>query len=653
MMSLRLSRFRPGVLAALGLPMLLLACAGGDGDSAWRGDDGGYEDDPVTGGPSQCRLAEAPASGLTLKVCDLPENATLELIHQVSGVTDTVTLTGTGERTLSHTLDALREDDVLRLGAARVPAPQRYLVTCDFEGAAAGTEQGGDGGLNITGDANGQVQTVLCGRTWLASQTDISAADIPAEVRNETNRVALLRINVDTGRVRWLQDPDGGRVRDANGYQNQVYDHYAGGRYVLFNGVDPADPQALNRSLWSTDGTNGGSALVRFPPDNQTALMVTNRGQSIVLGDPELAYFIAYFDSGDIGSYVSDGTSEGTRSDELLDFGGESSGHALLGSRVLASQENAGGDSRTFSLLAKDIDSGEITTLKSDFTNYPMGPQAGIPYFVGERMYFRARDAGGFWLWVTDGTVAGTRPVSDMIMESLTPFQGALYFIAREGGQNDDAQLWKIDGDGELVRLFDIGADASNLGVIDLVATREALFFSVNLEFVSRSPVSALYVSDGTEAGTRRLRDDLMPATTQPQNGAPPTNWARYITGLHVVGDRVVFGDNHSAGRDPTNRVWVTDGTDEGTARLFPNAERSPIHSASACALGLCQAFEPISLGGAYLLFRAWRVLDAGQAGQQGELTFWLSDGTVTGTYRLRAQDGQLFSHPYSTVGGE
>jgi ELWxxDGT repeat protein len=179
------------------------------------------------------------------------------------------------------------------------------------------------------------------------------------------------------------------------------------------------------------------------------------------------------------------------------------------------------------------------------------GPNSSTPlnrHLQDTRMLFSADDGvNGRELWVTDGTTAGTRMVKDIAPGSAgsspggaAAFNGSIYFPAAGG-------LWKSDGtDAGTTRVFSITAR-------NLRAAGSRLFF----EGSTSATGYELWVSDGTEAGTRMVTEIAAGA-----KGGLATNFAGPMA---VLGDRVVFAASDDAhGRE----LWISDGTAAGTRLL-------------------------------------------------------------------------------------
>jgi ELWxxDGT repeat protein len=196
---------------------------------------------------------------------------------------------------------------------------------------------------------------------------------------------------------------------------------------------------------------------------------------------------------------------------------------------------------------------------------------------------------------------------------------GTLFFRATSADYRKE-QMWKSDGTPEgtvLVSQFAGAASGASLDV-PLVATGGSVYFAAAPE---DDPGNVeLWKSDGTAAGTTRVRD-VYPGAT----GSKPDSIAR-------VGNRVYFAaTDPDAGRE----LWTTDGTEAGTARV---ADVAPGAAGSA----------PKVVGGA-----GGRVYFAADDATHGA-ELWTSDGTPDGTTLVAdVAPGARASTPlYATAAG-
>jgi uncharacterized protein (TIGR03382 family) len=157
---------------------------------------------------------------------------------------------------------------------------------------------------------------------------------------------------------------------------------------------------------------------------------------------------------------------------------------------------------------------------------------------AGGKLFFRQADpAAGAELWVSDGTSAGTMRVKDIRSgaedsspDNFTAVGGTLYFTADDG--SGGTELWKSDGTAAgTVRVKDIRPGAESSSPAQLTAAGSVLFFVAD-----DGTGSTLWLSDGTEAGTRAVASLT---ATDPQ-------------ALTFTGDRLYFSaEDATSGREP------------------------------------------------------------------------------------------------------
>lgn len=212
---------------------------------------------------------------------------------------------------------------------------------------------------------------------------------------------------------------------------------------------------------------------------------------------------------------------------------------------------------------------------------------------TGGQLFLRAENGSGVQLWTTDGTAAGTIPLTSFAEfgeEPMLPMSlaGRHHFLSTESrlyatnGAPEGVRLIagavtehesaatplvafgpslyffssaRAQGDTSMVlrKLSGGAADATDLArfpyaVPSVAVTRDAIFFT----FDSWSAPTQLWKSDGTPEGTKLVREFAVPTEDR-------------RTTLVSLGDRVVFAaDDGVHGLEP----WVSDGTTEGTRLL-------------------------------------------------------------------------------------
>jgi ELWxxDGT repeat protein len=349
--------------------------------------------------------------------------------------------------------------------------------------------------------------------------------------------------------------------------------------------------------LWKSDGTEAGT--------EQVADIVPGTGSSVPSEITPFGASLLFNATGEL--WISDGTEAGTSllkdlpPQNLTPFGGQ----AFFG----------GGDK-----LWKS-DGTEAGTLPvRDFPPTALSPTQLTP--VGNLLFYAGEGPNGSELWRTDGTAAGTVQVADIAPgpassspDGLTRVGSRLFFSADDGSSG--RELWVSDGISTW-QAKDIlpGSGSSTLPSWGFVpeawaTARGKLFFAAD----DGTAGAELWVSDGTEAGTLRLRD-VFPG--------PRSSEIRWLTS---AGERVYFAaDDGTHGRE----LWVSDGTILGTRML---SDLVPGEGSS-----LPEQLEAV---GQNLIFSA-HTPDLGREP-------WLTDGDEVGTRRLAdLAPGPLPSSPIS-----
>jgi len=393
-----------------------------------------------------------------------------------------------------------------------------------------------------------------------------------------------------------------------------------------------ADPPG---GLWVTDGTPGGThPLEPGEPD----VHLVPSGRMLTFRDRVL--FAA--DDGSHGDelWITDATPDGTRlvadiapprassdpreltvvADQLFFLADERGGQTALwrtpvggGSAELVADGiaynhlMAAGD-RLF-LLAGPGGSGfgfnPVAVLAADSSQLVpvpvMGPIFGPATTADGRLFYAQRDE----LWVSDGTAAGTvelydagpgdgfrgpihRPGPPPVPYGLIPAGDRLFFV---GWGDQRHGLWKTDGTVQGTSLV-----ADSVGIpMGGVALRNGLLFKAAEDLVSYPFAAAVWWSDGTDGGTRRLLDV-------------------YTTSLTATGH---FGYFFSSEAEGDFRLWKTDGTRHGTVAV--SRVGSP---------DVVSGLGEVVAAGERLFF----TLPTRDLGDE----LWVSDGTAVGTHPVR-----------------
>lgn len=193
----------------------------------------------------------------------------------------------------------------------------------------------------------------------------------------------------------------------------------------------------VGRELWVTDGTPGGTQLVKDIASNNRS----SRFSKVHAWGDKLVFFAGY-DTGyyqEAALWITDGTSQGTRS---------------------------------------------LVSVAGDSWYLPRANNGAMFAELNGKIYFTAKmEDGGHELWSTDGTLAGTGQVKDIFPgqpgsepEWLTSTGNAIYFTANDGKHG--RELWRTDGtEAGTMLVSDPTMDASSSFPRGLAYTGGKLFF--------------------------------------------------------------------------------------------------------------------------------------------------------------------------------
>lgn len=471
--------------------------------------------------------------------------------------------------------------------------------------------------------------------TQLVKNISPSYYDSPSQLTAVGSTLFFTADNGTNGRELWKSDGTNGgttMVKDifvGSGYYSSSYPAglTAAGSTLYFS----ADNGSSGRELWKTDGTNGGTAMVRD--------ILPGSGGSIY----------SYYSSepfGVAGTKVVFAADDGQRGDEPWASDGTSSGTVLLkeiNTGNLGSNPNSLTDLGGVLLFNADGDDGNFWksdgsaagTEKADamLAGTSASDPQGIENIDGT-LYFSAYNSGtGRELWKSDGTSAGTQLIKDLNTGSnyghprssypsdFTAIGNTIYFTAEDA--TNGRELWKTDGTAAgTVLVRNIRPGSSSSSPFDLTAVGTTLFFSAREDNFGRE----LWESDGTAGGTQLVKDIFVGSSYY--SGS-------YPAGLTAVGSTLFFSaDNDTNGRE----LWKSDGTSGGTTivRDLFSGPYSSIFNSEALA----------ELGG--------KIYFAASDGSTGT-ELWSSDGTSANTVLVKdirpGPAGSTYS--YSYYGGE
>jgi len=303
---------------------------------------------------------------------------------------------------------------------------------------------------------------------------------------------------------------------------------------VSFNGklFFTASDENFNQSLWSSDGTDEGTVVVYDGVEANLFSFVISGGRM---------FFNGYDDVNGYELWVTDGTANGTMLLKDIASGTSGSGDmafpnssypgqfTLVGNTVFFTANDGVNGAELWktdgtsngTVLVQNIATGTQQQSSRDENDNPIQitvPRGSYPYnltALGNTLVFVADDrVNGRELWKSDGTANGTVLVKDLwtgkkanmprssAPSDLTPYNDAIFFVA-----NGD-ELWKTDGTAAgTTKVKDI--DPNKGGDEGSGSYASMAVFSGKLLFAGDDGVhgSELWVSDGSTAGTIRLKD--------------------------------------------------------------------------------------------------------------------------------------------------
>jgi len=429
--------------------------------------------------------------------------------------------------------------------------------------------------------------------------------------------------------------------------------------------------------LWASDGTGAGTTLLSPAGSGAVGLYGALGGSLIFCGT----------DSHGQEVWKSDGTPATTAllkdiyhaGAGGIDFGSCNAAVTAVGSWPVASHLVFVACSRPEScepwstdgtaagtVLLRDFNTiNNFRNNNGDSTTHLIGYSGTVPLFSSWDT-----NNGGFTLWTTDGTPAGT-----MILKTASnchprdgyvsdagfaptfgvPVGATLLFGANGSCDSlaPDKELWRSDGTAAgTVRVADLAAGQLSSFPSMLTAIGDAAYFVADgVSPTSDATGFALWRSDGTTAGTTLVSDIQ-------RGGSDPANLVRVGSTLYFTADDGIHG----------TELWKTDGTTAGTAMvsdILPGPDASNPSGLTAVGSTLYFAaptpstpFTPglwktdgtpagtVQVGSvpepAALTAVGGTLFFVTDDSNTGESTLWKSDGTGAGTVMLKTVSHSL-----------
>lgn len=472
------------------------------------------------------------------------------------------------------------------------------------DGTPEGTERVGDfervGGLTLWQDAlwfTKQDQGMELWRSDGAVEGTVRVATLPTvqyastEITGTSRGLFFVAREQATGNELWSSDgtAEGTRllkdIRPGTNASNPL-NVVEIGDWVYFAANDGTN----GLELWKTDGTEAQTSMLRDLRPGQNGSAPT---KPVELNGE--AYFTAYG-----GFWKSDGTGAGTV--QLLRSAATEASILTLNGRVLFS----GNDPMTndVGLWATD---GDLTYQVVDPN--PLGATTLNSFVVADgSLYFTANSGD---LWRSDGTSLGTYSLGRIEGFDGTSLSGVLYgadgqLLVTASNSAIGAELWRWDGAGPSL-VEDIWPGKSSSMIRGLGSYNGLFVFAA----ADGTHGDELWVGDGTESGTRMLKD------IETRSNSLSANAEKFVdvNGItYFVARQTAYGAE----------LWRTDGTTAGTTMVkdispgFDDTEFGSLYN----------------VNGKLMFIRKYYDAPEGSGADEGT-EIWISDGTAAGTQRV------------------
>ena len=391
----------------------------------------------------------------------------------------------------------------------------------------------------------------------------------PAKLVDLSGTIFFAGTAAGTARELWKSDgTEAGTllVRDVNqGNRNGIGDNpelVAVGETIFFIATDGVS----GYELWKSDGTEPGTIMVRdIRPGAESSMPDIDGLPAALTISGSTLYFVANDGTHGFELWKSDGTAEGTVMVRDLNPGGDAFSDQEIPMIDINGTIFFGADDGTSGAeLWKSDGTGAGTVPVKDI--YPGAESSVLKWFVdleGTLLFSALDGATGVELWKSDGTAGGTTIVRDIldgtgssVPTGLTLLDGFVYFAAADGDRG--IELWRSDGTSAGTTMIEVHQGAAGSLPLFLTPVGDRLYFLAN----DAEHGDELRLYDPSTGAVTLVRD-INPGT--PHGLLRGLSQLVSFDGKLYVGAR----DGGASAVGPLElEPWVSDGTEAGTRLL-------------------------------------------------------------------------------------
>ncbi|MCM5662802.1 T9SS type A sorting domain-containing protein [Galbibacter mesophilus] len=310
----------------------------------------------------------------------------------------------------------------------------------------------------------------------------------------------------------------------------------------------------FNKPLWKSDGTPEGTKMVS---DTALSSNISSHENDIILLN-EKVFFAGEteFNGVEMWKYDEDKDETSFFYDFNHVYGVSPTLLTPVGDKLFFRGNKEG----TFDLLTSDGTSEGTRYLTINTEGQGVDDESEFINFNGKLVVSANDGVHGYELWISDGTVEGTKMIRDInpgsassmyneeYLKTFTVINDKLYFMADDGVHG--FELWATDGTEEgTYRITDIAKGSGNRydsNPQNLVWYKDMIYFSS-----FDGGIDAIYKTDGSSSNVSRVVN------------------IKRLESISVINDKLIIVANTSDTTYGPHDIWVSDGTSKGTSHLM------------------------------------------------------------------------------------